>query len=348
MLKQLKRTVLSAAKHAGAFKLLRNSDWRRKRLLVIGYHGVSIDDEHLWKPELYITPAVLEERFRILQDGGYSVLPLDEAVMRLAANTLPPRSVVLTFDDGFADFALEVYPLLAKFGFPATVYLTTYYSSFNRPVFGLFCSYVLWKSRRDSVRSTNLVPGIPDELWNLGDPADRLLAHEAIVRHAETAGLTAAEKDDLARHVALAVGVDYDDLARRRILRLLTPNEVTTLSAAGIDFQLHTHRHRTPVDQRAFTREIDDNRRSLMTMTGRTANHFCYPSGVYEPEFFQWLKESGVISATTCDTGIASPTTDPLLLPRLIDTMNLSAVEFESWITGAGAFLPLRPHHPTH
>jgi peptidoglycan/xylan/chitin deacetylase (PgdA/CDA1 family) len=146
----------------------------------------------------------------------------------------------------------------------------------------------------------------------------------------------------------MTLGLDYDDLVRRRILRLLTPGEVTALSAAGVDFQLHTHRHRTPIDETLFRREIDDNRRLLRELTGRTANHFCYPSGVYEPEFLPWLRDSGVVSATTCDTGIASPATDPLLLPRLIDTMNLSAVEFESWVSGAGAFLPLRPHHPTH
>jgi peptidoglycan/xylan/chitin deacetylase (PgdA/CDA1 family) len=348
MLKQLKRSVLKASRSAGAFELLRESDWRKKRLLIVGYHGVSIDDEHRWKPELYITPAVLEERFRILRDGGYNVLPLGEAVARLAAGSLPPRSVVLTFDDGFADFALEVYPLLEKYGYSATVYLTTYYSTFNRPIFGLICSYLLWKSGRKAIRSTDLVPGLPEAIWDLRDHTQRNQAHQAIVRHAEASGLDASAKDDLARQVAQVVGVDYEDLARHRILRLLTPEEVARLSGAGVDFQLHTHRHRTPVDRGAFIREIEDNRRSLQSMTGRAANHFCYPSGVYETQFFQWLMECGVQSATTCDTGIASPSTDPLLLPRLIDTMNLSTVEFESWIAGAGAFLPLRPHHPTH
>jgi hypothetical protein len=83
-------------------------------------------------------------------------------------------------------------------------------------------------------------------------------------------------------------------------------------------------------------------------MTGTVADHFCYPSGVYEPAFFPWLTELGVRSATTCDTGIASPETEPLLLPRLIDTSNLSPVEFEGWVTGVSAFLPLRPHSPAH
>lgn len=348
MLKQIKRTVLRASREAGTFTLLRGTDWRRNRLLVVGYHGISIDDEHRWRPTLFVTPSVLEERFRILRDGGYSVLPLNDAVNRLAAGTLPPRSVVLTFDDGFADFALQAFPLLQQFGFPATVYLTTYYSRFNRPIFSLACSYMLWKTRRTEVRASELIPGAGHERWSLRTPLDRERVQQAMEQFADSVPLSAREKDEIAHRAATALGIDYQDLVRRRVLSLLTPAEVTCLSAAGVDFQLHTHRHRTPVDEQAFTREIDDNRRVLEQLTGKPATHFCYPSGVHEPAFLPWLKQAGVTSATTCDTGIASRHTDPLLIPRLIDTMNLSAVEFESWVSGAGAFLPLRHHKPTH
>ena len=37
--------------------------------------------------------------------------------------------------------------MLQQFGFPATVYLTTYYSDYGKPIFGLLCSYVLWRAR---------------------------------------------------------------------------------------------------------------------------------------------------------------------------------------------------------
>jgi peptidoglycan/xylan/chitin deacetylase (PgdA/CDA1 family) len=348
MLKQIKRSVLSMSRRAGVFDMLRDSPWRQRRLLIVGYHGVSLDDEHCWDPKLYVTPTVLEDRFRLLRDGGYNVLSLGEGVARLRSGTLPPRSVALTFDDGTADFALKAYPLLRKYGFLATVYLTTYYSRFNRPVFGPFCSYLLWKSSRGNIRSTDLIPTLLAEEWDLRDPDQRERARRAITGYADDTGLSGAEKDALARRLAGILGVDYEDLVARRILCLMTPDEVQRLSAEGTDFQLHTHRHRTPVDEVAFAREIDDNRRDLTSMTGQTPSHFCYPSGVYEPEFFPWLRDAGVVSATTCDTGIASASTDPLLLPRLIDTMNLSNIEFESWLTGAGNFLPLRPHQTHH
>jgi len=46
-----------------------------------------------------------------------------------------------------------------------------------------------------------------------------------------------------------------------------------------------------------------------------------------------------VISATTCDTGIADASSNPLLLPRLVDTSGRTDLEFEGWLTGASKFI---------
>jgi hypothetical protein len=75
---------------------------------------------------------------------------------------------------------------------------------------------------------------------------------------------------------------------------------------------------------------------------GSAASHFCYPSGAYDLAFLPWLKESGVVSATTCETGFASRESDPLLLPRMLDVSSLLTVEFEGWMAGTSAFLPRR------
>lgn len=56
------------------------------------------------------------------------VAPLSEVVDSVAGGKpLPPKTVVLTFDDGFADFYSQAAPVLRQFGFPATVFLPTAY-----------------------------------------------------------------------------------------------------------------------------------------------------------------------------------------------------------------------------
>jgi hypothetical protein len=87
------------------------------------------------------------KRMALLREAKCSVVNLGEALKRLDQGTLPPRSVVLTFDDGFADFYDVAWPILREFGFPATVYLTTYYMARNLPVFDPALYYLLWKGR---------------------------------------------------------------------------------------------------------------------------------------------------------------------------------------------------------
>jgi hypothetical protein len=44
-----------------------------------------------------------------------------------------------------------------------------------------------------------------------------------------------------------------------------------------------------------------------------------------------------VVSATTCDAGFATSSTEALLLPRFVDRDGLTPIEFEAWLTGAAA-----------
>jgi hypothetical protein len=55
------------------------------------------------------------------------------------------------------------------------------------------------------------------------------------------------------------------------------------------------------------------------------------------------LKTENIDSATTCDHGIATRQSGPLLLPRLLDSMNITDADFECWLSGFSAFLPHRP-----
>src|SRR5437879_13713768 len=110
MRKQIRRAALHLLRNTGIFRLLRESEWRRQRLLILCYHGISLEDEHQWRPCLYMEPRILGQRLGILRRGDYNVLPLCEALQRLFAQELPPRGVTITFDDGCYDFYKSPYP----------------------------------------------------------------------------------------------------------------------------------------------------------------------------------------------------------------------------------------------
>jgi peptidoglycan/xylan/chitin deacetylase (PgdA/CDA1 family) len=340
MLRRLRRAALQVFKGTGIFHAVRESRWRRSRLLILCYHGISLEDEHQWRPALYMEPAVLEQRLELLRTGGYNVLLLGEALQRLRTGDLPPKSVAITFDDGNYDFYRQAHPRLKSYGFPVTVYQTTYYSDYPRPIFNVMCSYLLWK-RRGEVLDHGKPIGI-DEPLDLRTEAGRHKIVRALIDLSDRENLTGRQKDGLAGGLAKLLGVDYEELVAKRVLQLMNPKEIAQVASEGVDIQLHTHRHRTPSDQALFQKEVRDNRERIREITGSTAVHFCYPSGVYSPQFLPWLAEDGVVSATTCDAGLASSRSHAFLLPRFVDTRSRTPLEFESWLAGVGALISVR------
>jgi peptidoglycan/xylan/chitin deacetylase (PgdA/CDA1 family) len=333
-----KLAALGVTRIAGLSRLLMRSSWRRARLAILCYHWTSLDDEHDWSP-LCLTPSRLRRRMELIREAGCNVLPLDESVRRLQEGTLPPRSVALTFDDGTYDFYREAYPILRSFGFPVTVYLTTYYSAFNRPVYDPMCSYLLWKGCGQALHWPEVFgsrEAIPLSRANLPFTAGRMRQYAAQQR------LSGAEKDALLSRLAERLQIDYETILRRRIMHIMNEAEVRELAGRGVDFQLHTHRHRVSRDKLLFAREISQNREYVARLRGSEPAHFCYPSGVHRAEFPAWLREWNIRSATTCDFGIASSESNPMLLPRFTDFNDTTEAEFGGWLSGIGTFLPRR------
>ncbi len=330
--KAVASTALKALRSTGMFSVVSNSRRRSSRLLILCYHGLSLDDEHEWLPHLYMRPELFRGRLASLRDMRASVLPLDEAITRLHAGSLPPRSVVITFDDGLYDFLHHGVPILSDFGYPSTLYLTTYYCKYRLPVIVLILDYLFWKSRLTSIDlpEQNIEESMPIQTFT-----ERQQVVGRVLSWMEAKGLSTVEKDGVAREISARLGVDYENLLNRRILQIVSMEEAQQISRAGVDLQLHTHRHRTPRNRELFQREIRDNRNCILEITGnKAADHFCYPSGHHLPEFLPWLGELGVKSATTCEPGLARRRSEDLVLPRVLDDSTVDPVRFESIVSG--------------
>jgi peptidoglycan/xylan/chitin deacetylase (PgdA/CDA1 family) len=336
--RQLRDIGLAGLRACGGLDRIADSAWRRQRLLILCYHGVSLRDEHEWRRELFVTAPFLRRRFELLRERGYRVLPLAEAVRSLRRRTLPPRSLVLTFDDGFHNFFAAAVPLLEEFGYPATNYVSTYYCIHQHPIIGLALRYLLWRAR-GQVLDRGVLPG-HDVSVDLQDPEKRETLGATLF-----AQLRALPGGPEAQHAWLAelatrLRVDWLDIVRSRFFHLMTSAEIADIARRGFDVQLHTHRHRTPRDRAAFCDEVTENRRILEDITGHPITHFCYPSGDVDLAFLPWLRELGVESATTSAfANLANADHEPLLLPRYVDTMAKPELVFESWLCGVGAIL---------
>jgi peptidoglycan/xylan/chitin deacetylase (PgdA/CDA1 family) len=267
-----------------------------------------------------------------------NVLPLGRAVELLRTGELPPRSVVITFDDGFYDFYAKALPILGRFGYPSVLYLTTYYCLHPRPLFRLTLSYLLWKGRHFGTLNLHELVG-RDESVSVQDGYSRDRLVKRLSDYAATNKLSPDAKVELLRRLSEGFGLSFDDLCRRRILQLMSPEEVVAARDSGVEIALHTHRHRTPDDSALFRRELEDNSSAIQELTGQRSVHFCYPSGVVKSGFLPWLRDFEVKSATTCERGLVSARTEPLLMPRILDDCQMTPAAFEGWLTGFNALI---------
>jgi peptidoglycan/xylan/chitin deacetylase (PgdA/CDA1 family) len=95
---------------------------------VLLYHSVSDHCDPRFA-EWTVAPALFADHMRYLADNGYRSLTVRELVERVfeRREALDARSVVITFDDGFADFYTHAWPRLRRHTHSATVFIATGY-----------------------------------------------------------------------------------------------------------------------------------------------------------------------------------------------------------------------------
>ncbi|MFL5734136.1 MAG: polysaccharide deacetylase family protein [Chloroflexia bacterium] len=88
---------------------------------ILCYH--SIDDHDT---DLSVPPRLFEQHMEILAAEGCRGLTMGQVAVHIRERKpFPPKSVAITFDDGFAGVAEQAAPAMARHGFPGTVYVIT-------------------------------------------------------------------------------------------------------------------------------------------------------------------------------------------------------------------------------
>ncbi len=333
-----KINLLKAAERKGIFRL--GSVLKKGKLLILCYHGFSLEDEIEWRPGLYISPNDFKKRMELIAEAGCAVLPLETAVRKLYEGALKGNEVVITIDDGFHAVHSIAADILEKHSYPYTVYVTTYHVTKNTPVFNLVVPYMFWKSRKNTV---TIPSGITNRQIRVDVSSET--NYRPVVDRIIAKGNTVDESGRIriCEQLARILEVDYWTLREKRIFSLMTPAQIKDTSTRGADIQLHTHRHRFPMEITSALREIEDNREILSQTVRSSLQHLCYPSGIYSPKQWPWVQTSGIVTATTCDHGYNDRKTSPYGLKRFLDGANVHEIEFLAALSGIDdLFSPIR------
>ena len=121
---------------------------------IIMYHSILKDPARSNK--YTITPAVLEEDLKYIKADGYETITISDLISYVYADKpLPPKPIILTFDDGHYNNYGYLYPLLEKYDMKAVISIvgsyTDKFSETNEA--NLNYSYLRWKDINELISS---------------------------------------------------------------------------------------------------------------------------------------------------------------------------------------------------
>jgi len=286
------------------------------RLRIMAYHGVCEDRcmAEPWLPRHFVARSQFEQQLGYLKANA-RVLPLAEAVMRLQNGTLPSRTVCITFDDGYSNNLSLAYPLLERYGLPATIFLSTGFLEGASDFFPSDRWRLLREARDRSMPPGDLGGSLPDYKTT---PIDVVLERVEQRWH----------------QVQWRLSPEL-----RETLRPLHADELKKFDPRLVDFGAHTHSHcilnnETPDRRR---QEIVRSLECVSQWTGRPAQLFSYPNG--QPGDFgeldkAVLRSQGVLAAVTTIPGANRRGCDSLELKRYPVGLGHDAHAFAAELTG--------------
>jgi len=281
-----------------------------------------------------IEPAAFREQLRYILRHHTPIRLTDVADAVNGSTMLPPRPVVLTFDDGYREHYDRVFPLLAEHGIFGAFFAARS-ALVNRRVLGANkVQFVLAAAgNTDSIiESIDLALG-RSRVAGTGSAAE-YRARWWVPSRFDNAAVTYAKRmlqhglpEDVREPTLDALFQRYvtsDEAAFAEEL-YFTAAEAREMRSAGMEFGGHGDRHvpLPSLDGHAQALEIDASIDSLETIGApRTPFLYCYVKGEHDATSLALLRARGCTTAVTTREDLAHPTSDNLLtLPRLDTTV---------------------------
>ncbi len=295
--------LASALVKSGALRLA-DAFWGPTRLTILVYHritDVNAPNFRYFRPNVGASPALFKRQMAFVAEH-FNVIDL-ETLQKFVLHgvPLPPRPLLITFDDGYLDNYTTAYPILRDYGFPAVIFLITGHMDNPGLPWWEQCAYYFDATARKHAQ----LPFIGE--CDLSTPAQRLVARHLFME-------TIKRVPEIYKQRAI------DEL--QTILDVSPPpadsplfvswEQVRELVANGVACQPHTVTHPilSQIDDVEIFRQFQESRSRIEAETGQAADVFAYPNGLhgdYTACALQALRQAGFSMAFTHNPGPMRP-----------------------------------------
>jgi peptidoglycan/xylan/chitin deacetylase (PgdA/CDA1 family) len=271
---------------------------------VLCYHGIGTADDSTRFSDLHVTNATFERHCRLISDTCDPISLAEFRDARQSGRALPPRSVMVTFDDGYRGVLDHALPILERYAIPAAVFVSA------EPVLSGQHFWFDALCRSEGEAAVTKARALPYQTWR------------AFVDSIET---TAVESES------------HRPLTRAELERLAG----SPLIEIGAHTMTHPTLALAPIEEQQ--REIAGCRSALECVLQQPVTAFAYPYGNpfadYTSETVTVVRDARFDLAFTTAGSYATLECDPLQIPRFLMLDTVGDVELahrlvHSWYAG--------------
>jgi peptidoglycan/xylan/chitin deacetylase (PgdA/CDA1 family) len=299
--------------------------------VILTYHSV-LEEPAPFMIWHYLDRHQLEDQFARLARAG-NCISMKQLLEDLRSNRLSSNSVVITFDDGFANNLKTVLPLLEKYRLPATFFISSGFMGANKLMWPEIIACVLAASPLKAIKFADMELAI-------GSPEEKTASYKKLTRRVKQvpAQHLQAELDELAAAADVTPAMlQSQSLAKQS--RMMSWDELRQMAASPwVEIGAHTvnHYRLSELSDEQVYNEIVESKHELEAQVG-PVNYFAYPYGGKE-DFLERHKhlaaKAGFTAAFSSEATCAVVGSDMYAIPRLGVGGDGSAESIEYAATG--------------
>lgn len=258
---------------------------------------------------LSVSAQTFEKVIRFVSEHCHPIALPELIAWHRQNKPLPDKTVVITFDDGFADNWEVAYPILQRYGVPATIYITTGY------VEGTIVPY---EFRLAQYLRTQTALSLEWKgqyyTWHLTTNAERDHCFQSITKIGKP--LRHEEREVLLNKIMPLT--DGDTYWPGLFLNWDQVEELAKSPLITIGSHTHSHPQLTVLSHADIVTEAEMSKHLLEKHVNLPISHFAYPYGAYSEDMKTTLRTLGFESAvTTVRQEISATNLDEMAIPRV-------------------------------